>query len=78
MNKLKKVECETAIRSLNHEWAASQGLIPSTEIATIYSEFRAWLESKGNSHFLKFRSVADPDFNAKMWFDDEMKQNWRR
>ena len=78
MNKLNKGECETANRSLSHEWAASKGIIPSAEIITSYSEFGAWLESKGDSNYLKFRSAADPDFNAEMWFDDEMKQNWRR
>lgn len=43
-----------------------------------FSSFKDWLSANGYSHYLNFRSVAGADYDAEMWFDDELGQNWRR
>jgi hypothetical protein len=73
-----KAECEKAIRHLCHEWAKELGIHVSPENDPGFSKFRIWLEEKGFGSYLKFRSVAGALYDAEMWFDQEMKQTWRR
>jgi len=71
---MKKAECEKAIRSLCHQWAAANppGDHPS------FHAFKSWLEKNGRGQILKFRAVMGSDYVAEMWFDQELKQTWRR
>ena len=72
----KKAECEQAIRRLARDWFAS---LPEAEKEhPSWMAFKNWLREKHYSHYLDFRSAADADEIAEMWFDDELVQNWRR
>ena len=75
---MKKSECETAIRQLCHDWAKEKGIVISSEHDPGFSKFTTWLEEKVYSKYLDFRSVAGPLYDAEVWFDQEMKQTWRR
>lgn len=73
---MKKSECEVAIRRLCHEWA---GVRSASELEhPSFSDFKSWLRENRNGHYLEFRSVAGPDYDAEMWFDHEFKQKWQR
>lgn len=75
---MKKAEAEKAIRYLCTEWAKEQGIpyaSPYPKQAS-FSAFRSWLEAKGYSHYLNFRSVIGPLEDAERWFDQEFKQTW--
>ncbi|MDQ0472646.1 hypothetical protein [Labrys wisconsinensis] len=74
---LKKSECKKAIRHLTHRWAAETGLGPASGEISSFSAFKAWLLEIGHSQYLSFRSKGDPDYDAEMWFDQELKQTWR-
>jgi hypothetical protein len=75
---MKKAKAEKAIRYLCSEWAREKGVpIPSPyPKQASFSDFRSWLEGKGYSPYLNFRSVAGPHYDAEMWFDQEFKQTW--
>lgn len=73
---MKKGECEKAIRGLCHEWAAN--LMPQQLEHPNFSVFKTWLSANGYSHYLDFRSTAGADYDAEQWFDQELKQTWRR
>jgi len=73
----KKSECETAIRHLCHEWGRSRGIPSRPDFQPSFADFKSWLSEKGYSHYLHFRSVAGPDYDAEMWFDQEFGQTWR-
>lgn len=75
--RMKKDECEKAIRSLCHEWGSIKGISMPPVDQPHFSEFKAWLKEKGYSHYLNFRSVMGPDYDAELWFDQEFKQTWR-
>jgi hypothetical protein len=70
---MKRAECEKAIRHLCHQWgrelSASELEHPS------FSTFKTWLSQNHYSLYLDFLSTAEPDHDAKMWFDHEFKQN---
>ncbi|MGB6541392.1 MAG: hypothetical protein WBF03_11020 [Xanthobacteraceae bacterium] len=73
---MKKRECETAIRRLCHEWARSA---PSNQVnRPRFSDFKGWLQRMGSSQYLDFHSTMGADRDAEMWFDEELKQTWRR
>lgn len=72
-----KAECEDAIRVLIHDWAKERGLNIGIDHAS-FSDFESWLRAKGYSHYLNFRSVRGAREDAESWFDEEMKQPWRR
>ena len=73
-----KAEAETAIRELSRAWAAGNGIkLPSANLVS-FSEFKSWLSANGYSHYLRFRSTMGADYDAELWFDEEMKQAWRR
>jgi hypothetical protein len=73
---LKKHEAEQAIRSLSTTWAAT--VSENAKEHPSFSDFKAWLSSQSYSHYLSFRSVMGADYDAEMWFDQELKQTWRR
>jgi hypothetical protein len=71
-----KPEAEKAIRRLCTEWARE---LSSEDLEhPSFDAFRTWLDAKGYGHYLTFRSVAGPLYDAEMWFDDELGQSWRR
>ena len=71
-----KGEAEKAIRALCHQWG--EGLTAAERKHPTFDSFKSWLQAKGYSHYLKFRSTAGPEYDAEMWFDQEFKQTWRR
>jgi hypothetical protein len=73
-----KAEAEQAVRHLVHVWAKETGLRGTSEENPSFLSFKTWLETNHYSHYLKFRSVAGPRYDAEMWFDHELKQMWRR
>ena len=75
---LKKDVCETKIRSLCHDWAKERGFDRASGDQPSFTDFKAWLSQKGLSIYLNFRSSVDADYDAEFWFDQELKQLWRR
>jgi len=73
----KKSDCETAIRSLCHEWGRVRGIPSRPDFQPSFSDFKSWLGQNGYSHYLNFCSVAGPNFDTEMWFDQEFGQTWR-
>jgi hypothetical protein len=73
-----KAESEKAIRHLCHVWVKEAGLAGAQLEHPSYSQFRSWVDRKGYSSYFKFRSVAGPEYDAELWFDEELKQSWRR
>ena len=74
---MKKAECETAIRQLCHEWAEARGIPITPSDHPSFANFKSWLSERGYSRYLRFRSVAGPNYDAEMWFDQEFGQTWR-
>lgn len=72
-----KAECESAIRQLSHTWATETGVNVGVDHAS-FSAFETWLGARGYSRYLSFRSVRGSREDAEDWFDEEMKQTWRR
>ena len=73
----KKSECETAIWHLCGEWARIRGIPKRPDFQPSFDDFNSWLSQNGYSHYLNFRSLAGPNFDAEMWFDQEFGQTWR-
>ncbi|RWE34990.1 hypothetical protein [Mesorhizobium sp.] len=72
-----KDESEKTIRHLCHVWAQECGIALDPTVQPSFAQFKLWLNKKGYSHYLDFRSVAGADYDAEMWFDHEFKQTWR-
>lgn len=68
---MKKTEAESAIRSLCHDWVSQQ--TNAELVHPSFSNFATWLEANQYGHYLKFRSLAGPEYDAEMWFDAEIK-----
>jgi hypothetical protein len=73
---MKKSESEPIIRRLAKDWFAT--LPKEKQEHPSFSTFKEWLSTKGYSRYLNFRSVAGANYDAEMWFDHELGQNWRR
>jgi hypothetical protein len=74
---MKKAEAEAAIRRLCDVWREARGLpLPDGAFHYSFLDFKAWLASKGYSHYLRFRS-STANSDAEHWFDQEMRQTWR-
>lgn len=74
---MKKSEAEKAIRYLCHEWAKEKGIRPDPMEQPSFQEFTNWLNLKGYSHYLNFKSRVGALESAELWFDQEFKQTWR-
>ncbi|MBR1219927.1 hypothetical protein JQ557_18105 [Bradyrhizobium sp. U87765 SZCCT0131] len=73
---MKKSEAEPAIRTLATQWFNT---LPADEqVHPSFYAFKAWLSANHYSLYLNFRSRMGADYDAEMWFDDELGQNWRR
>ena len=72
---MKKPECEAAIRQLAHDWAKTQVQLPDWHPS--FRDFKNWLDSRGFSHYLDFRSVMPAIDEAERWFDQELGQTSR-
>jgi len=73
---MKKSEAEKAIRSLSTTWFRS---LPEAEKEhPSFGSFKSWMRSNGYGHYLDFRSTGGADEAAESWFDQELKQTWRR
>jgi len=73
---MRKDEAEAAIRSLGTQWAAT--LSSDDRAHPSFLTFKTRMQNNGYGGYLNFRTVFGADFNADMWFDDELGQNWRR
>ncbi len=73
---MKKAEAETAIRYLVTQWANT--LSKEDKEHPSFSTFKSWMFASGYGRYFDFRSVMGADYHAEAWFDDELKQNWRR
>jgi hypothetical protein len=73
---MKKPEAEKAIRSLSHTWFAT--LAEKEQEHPSFGEFTRWLRDNGYGGYLDFRSTMGANEAAEMWFDQELKQTWRR
>ena len=67
---MKKAQAEAAIRSLIRQWCEQ---VRAKKSGTFH-DFLIWLRFKGYGHYLEFGSFADPERDARIWFDDEIKQ----
>jgi len=74
---MKKKECEEAIRWLCHEWAKSQGLRGTPDEEPHFEAFYAWVKDN-YPRYLRFRTTISVAYDVELWFDQEMKQTWRR
>jgi hypothetical protein len=73
-----KKEAEPIIRSLCHTWREERGLpLPPSDHHYSFSDFTSWLDSRGYSYCMNFRSTGGSQYAVEMWFDQEMKQTWR-
>ncbi len=73
---MKKAEAEEAIRSLCHTWADT--LTPQQREYPSFGSFTSWMRASGYGHYLDFRSTGGANDAAEWWFDQELKQTWRR
>ncbi|WP_157971141.1 hypothetical protein [Pseudogemmobacter bohemicus] len=76
---MKKADCESAVRSLCHDWLRDTGQDSSAPgfHPSVYA-FMNWMRDNGYGGYLTFRSRMGAAYDVEMWFDDEFKQNWRR
>ena len=73
---MRKDEAEKAIRSLSHTWFAT--LDSHEQEHPSFGSFRSWLHENGYGHYMDFRSTGGAGEAAEYWFDQELKQTWRR
>jgi hypothetical protein len=73
---MKKAESEPAIRALATQWRDT--LPEEKRQHPSFLEFKAWMSKNHYSHYLDFRARMSADYDAELWFDDELSQNWRR
>lgn len=73
---MKKTEAEKAIRSLSTTWFRT--LSEKEQEHPSFGSFKSWMRSNGYGHYLDFRSTEGADEAAEWWFDQELKQTWRR
>ncbi len=72
-----KPEAERIVRHLCHQWAGERGLRGTAEEHPSFSDFKSYLLER-YPQALTFRSRASAAFDAELWFDQELKQTWRR
>jgi hypothetical protein len=73
---MRKDEAEKAIRSLSHTWFRALDIREQEHPS--FSSFRSWLRDNGYGHYMEFRSTGGASEAAEYWFDQELKQTWRR
>lgn len=73
---MKKAEAEKAIRSLCHTWFRT--LSEKEQEHPSFGSFKRWMRAGGYGHYFNFRSTEGADEAAEWWFDQELKQTWRR
>ncbi|MBB6299408.1 hypothetical protein [Rhizobium leucaenae] len=71
-----KTEAEKAIRPLCHTWFRT--LSEKEQEHPSFGSFKSWIHANGYGGYLAFRSTMGADYDAEAWFDDELRQNWRR
>lgn len=74
---MKKSECETAIRHLCHVWAKETGCDTASGAHPNVAAFISWVRGR-HPAYLEFRSAVSPEYDIEPWFDQELKQTWRR
>lgn len=73
---MKKSDAEKAIRFLSTTWF--QSLPEAEKEHPSFGSFKSWMRSNGYDHYLDFRSTGGAEEAAEWWFDQELKQTWRR
>lgn len=74
---INKSECERAIRFLFHRWCKSHILSKTQKDELVFSNFISWIR-QNYPRYLKFRTRTSVDYDAQLWFDQELNQTWRR
>ena len=73
---MKKADAEKGIRTLCRTWVATLSLEKRDHPS--FSDFKAWLRANGYGDYLDFKSpIAGAQYDAEMWFDNELRQRWR-
>jgi hypothetical protein len=73
---MKEAEAEAAIRSLAKDF---RDTLPQGDCnPPSFTKFISWLAKNSLSKYLDFRSLTGARYDAELWFDDELNQNWRR
>lgn len=73
---MKKTEAEKAIRSLCHTWFGT--ISEKEQEHPSFGSFKEWLHDNGYAGYLAFRTTEGADGAAEWWFDQELRQIWRR
>jgi hypothetical protein len=73
---MKKSEAEPAIRQLASQW--HRDLPDDQKEHPSFGAFTSWVHQIGYGRYLDFRSTMGAHYDAEMWFDDALGQNWRR
>lgn len=74
---IKKSEAKAAIQHLATQWGEESGYVAKPGHYPSFTSFKYWLEEKGLSHYLKFRSDT-ARYDAEAWFEAALKNWWRR
>lgn len=74
---MKKGEATEALHQLFPMWAEETNQLCEPSAHLSFIAFKNWLTQKHYSHYLDFRSGADADDDAEIWFDRYFKQAWR-
>lgn len=76
---MKKSEAETVIRQIVGLWREEHSLPPPDGSQNYsYAAFKNWAGEKGYGHYWRFRSAMGAEYDIELWFDDELRQAWRR
>lgn len=75
-NSIKKADAEPIVRALAIEWRDSLPVEKRDYYS--WSAFTNWLVANNHSNCLNFRSRIGANYDAEMWFDDEMGQSGLR
>lgn len=62
---IKKDDAERTLRFLCHEWETAKGKRFGPNDHSSFSEFTSWLDQKGYSHYLYYRSQMGAPHDAE-------------
>jgi hypothetical protein len=73
----KREEAEQAVRHLATQWADEVDFRRKVSHYPSFSDFRAWVRSKGYGGYFNFRSEIGCNTEAEGWFESEIQASWR-
>jgi hypothetical protein len=74
---MNRPEAEKIHRVMIHDWARETGFSVASGGHPSFSVYKDWATEKSPSLF-GFRSRMGADYDVELWFDQELKQLWRR